>query len=243
MVIDKESKTEIVLVSKDVLRKMIQLLSKEVMSENPPVNLLRNLVPYEEYLLQLAGQLDNKMSYVDERMQRTTITDLVKRTFESFGVSVEGMFERNEDGMLVDVVRLWQLIHALNVNSVAFGNFLHPSEVVEPFYNQLKPLFEKAIASGKRLKSHKPNSSKTAEKNNNNKKEVSHHNDSKRSVVIDGKPFKCNGVKVKGDSVKTYTKYFQCNMVLDQLDGSKWKPHNEVAKRAGKNVYPHQLAK
>jgi hypothetical protein len=48
---------------------------------------------------------------------------------------------------------------------------------------------------------------------------------------------------VKGDSVKTYTKHFQCNMVLDQLDGSKWKPHNEVAKRAGKNVYPHQLVK
>jgi hypothetical protein len=98
MVIDTESKKEIVLVSKDVLRKMIQLLSKEGMSENPPVNLLRNLIPYEEYLLQLAGQLDNKMSYVDERMQRTTVTDLVKRTFESFEVSVEGMFERNEDG-------------------------------------------------------------------------------------------------------------------------------------------------
>jgi hypothetical protein len=243
MVIDTESKKEIVLVSKDVLRKMIQLLSKEVMSENPPVNLLRNLVPYEEYLLQLAGQLDNKMSYVDERMQTTTITELVNRTFETFSVSVEGTFECNEDGMLVDVVRLWQLIHALNVNSVAFGNFLHPSEVVEPFYNRLKPLFEKATAAGKRSKSHKSNSSKTAEKNNNDKKELSHHNDSKRSVVIDGKPFKCNGVKVKGDSVKTYTKYFQCNMVLDQSDGSKWKPHNEVAKWAGKNVYPQQLVK
>jgi hypothetical protein len=104
MVIDTESKKEIVLVSKDVLRKMIQLLSKEGMSDNPPVNLLCNLIPYEEYLLQLAGQLDNKMSYVDERMQTTTITDLVKRTFESFGVSIEGICERNEDGMLVDVV-------------------------------------------------------------------------------------------------------------------------------------------
>ena len=73
--------------------------------------------------------------------------------------------------------------------------------------------------------------------------EVSHHNDSKRSVVIDGQPFKCNGVTVKGDSVKTYTKYFQCNMVLDQSDGSKWKPYNKVAKRSGKNVYPQQLVK
>ena len=242
-VIDTESKKEIVLVSKDVLKKMIQLLIKEGMSDNHPVHLLRNLVPYEEYLLQLAGQLDNKMSYVDERMQTTTITNLVKRTFESFGVSVEGKFECTEDEMFLDVVRVWQLIHALNVNSVAFGNFLPTSEVVEPFYHRLKPLFEKAIASGKRSKTHKSNSSKTSEKINNDTKEVSHHNDSKRSVVIDGKPFKCNGVKVKGDSVKTYTKYFQCNMVLDQSDGSKWKPHNEVAKRAGKNVYPHQLVK
>jgi hypothetical protein len=242
-VIDTESKKEIDLVSKDVLKKMVQLLIKEGMSDNPPVHLLRNLVPYEEYLLQLAGQLDNKMSYVDERLQKTTITNLVKKTFESFGVSVEGEFGCTENDMFLDVVRVWQLIHALNVNSVAFGNFLPTSEVVESFYNRLKPLFEKAIASGKRSKTHKSNSSKTAEKNNNDTKEVSHHNDSKRSVVIDGKPFKCNGVTVKGDSVKTYTKYFQCNMVLDQSDGSKWKPHNEVAKRAGKNVYPHQLVK
>jgi hypothetical protein len=238
-----ESKKDIVLVSKDVLRKMIELLSKEGMSDNSPVNLLRNLVPYEEYLLQLAGELDNNMIYVDDAMHKTTITELVNRTFESFSVSVEGMFESNEDGMLVDVVRLWQLIHALNVNSVAFGNFIPPSEVVEPFYNRLKPLFEKAIASAKRTKTGKSYSSKTAEKNNNDMKEVSHHNDSKRSVVIDGQPFKCNGVKVKGDSVKTYTKYFQCNMVLDQSDGSKWKPHNEVAKRSGKNVYPQRLVK
>ena len=73
--------------------------------------------------------------------------------------------------------------------------------------------------------------------------EVSHYNNSKRSIVIDGKPFKCNGVIVKGDSVKTYTKYFQCNMVLDKSDGSKWKLLNEVVKRVGKNVYPNQLVK
>ena len=48
-VIKRESKKEIVLVSKDVLKKMIQLLMKEDMSDNAPVNLLCNLVPYEEY--------------------------------------------------------------------------------------------------------------------------------------------------------------------------------------------------
>ncbi len=51
-------------------------------------------------------------------------------------------------------------------------------------------LFEKASASVKRSKTHKLNSSKTTEEKNNDTKEVSHHNDSKRSVVIDGKPFK-----------------------------------------------------
>ncbi len=55
-------------------------------------------------MLQLSGQLDNKMSYVDERMQTMTITDLVKRTFELFGVSIEGKFECTEDDMFVDVV-------------------------------------------------------------------------------------------------------------------------------------------
>ena len=55
MVIDTASKKEFVLVSKDVLRKMIQLLSKEENPDNPPVNLLRNLLPYEEYMLQIAG--------------------------------------------------------------------------------------------------------------------------------------------------------------------------------------------
>ena len=99
----------------------------------------------------------------------------------------------------------------------------------------MKPIFEKAIASVKRSKIRKLTSLKTLEKKTNNTEEVSHHNNSKHSIVIDGKPFKCNRVIVKGDSIK------KCNMVLDKLDGSKWKPHNEVVKHVGKNVYPTQL--
>jgi meiotically up-regulated gene 157 (Mug157) protein len=41
-VVVTDSKKEIVLVLKDVLKKMIQLLMKEGMSDNAPVNLLRN---------------------------------------------------------------------------------------------------------------------------------------------------------------------------------------------------------
>jgi hypothetical protein len=136
--------------------------------------------------------------------------------------TVEGNMECSTKGeILVDVVRVWQLIHALYVNSAALGNLLSPPTEVDPFYNQLKPIFEKASASVTCSKTHKLNSFKTLEKKMNNTKEVLHHNDRKCSIVIDGKPFKCNGVIVKGDSIKTYMKYFQCNIVLDKSDGSK----------------------
>ena len=46
----------------------------------------------------------------------------------------------------------------------------------------------------------------------------------------------------KGDAMKTYTKYFQCAMVLDPSNGSKWKPQSDVMK-SGKKISPHALAK
>jgi hypothetical protein len=239
-----ESKKEIVLISKDVLKKMIKLITKEDFSDNSLVDLLRNLIPIKDYLLQVAANLDEKFVHVDDTMQTMSITGLVDKTFDSFTKNVEGNMEGSTDGeMWVDLVRVWQLVHALYVHSDALGNLLAPSADVDPFYNQLKPIFEKAIASVNSSKNRKSTSSKTLDKNKKKTDELSHHNNSKRSVVIDGKPFKCNGVIVKGDSVKTYTKYFQCNMVLDKSDGSKWKPHNEVVKRVGKNVYPTQLVK
>ncbi len=65
-----ESKKEIVLVLKDVLRKMIKMLMKEDMSENSPVNLLRNLIPIKDYFLQLTANLDDKLVYVDDAMHK-----------------------------------------------------------------------------------------------------------------------------------------------------------------------------
>ena len=41
-------------------------------------------------------------------------------------------------------------------------------------------------------------------------------------------------VKVEGNLIKTYTKYFQYAMVLDQSDGSKWKPQNKMVKDQSK---------
>ena len=58
---------------------------------------------------------------------------------------------------------------------------------------------------------------------------------SKQNVVIDGHPYKCNNVTVKGNVTKTYTKYFSCMMVMDKLDGGMWKPSNEMTKIFGKN--------
>ena len=91
-------------VSKDVLRKMIKMLTKEDMSDKSPVNLPRNLLLNKEYLLQLTGKLDDNMIYVDDAMRTATITGLVNRTLESFTVSVKGNMKCTEGEMFVDVV-------------------------------------------------------------------------------------------------------------------------------------------
>ena len=44
---------------------------------------------------------------------------------------------------------------------------------------------------------------------------------SKQNVVIDGHPYKCNNVMVKGNVMKSYTKYFLRMMVMDKTDGGK----------------------
>ncbi len=58
---------------------------------------------------------------------------------------------------------------------------------------------------------------------------VSHLNKSRQNIVVDGKLYRCNKVRVisKKNNV-LYVKYLQCGMALDKADGSKWKPYNEV---------------
>ncbi len=98
LTVTPETKKEIVLVSKDVLKKMIELLTNEDTSDNSPVDHLRNLVPYEEFFLKVAGTLDDNMIYVDDAVHAMTISELVNRTFESFTVSVEGNIECTTEG-------------------------------------------------------------------------------------------------------------------------------------------------
>jgi hypothetical protein len=61
----------------------------------------------------------------------------------------------------------------------------------------------------------------TAKRNLKTPKVVCHHNMSKQNVVIDGHPYKCNNVMVKGNVMKSYTKYFLRMMVMDKTDGGK----------------------
>ncbi len=70
------SKNEIVLVSKQVLQRMIQLLMKDdkmlgliFFNFLSPFHLLRNIIPHRDYLINLAGQLDNFLFYIDDAMQ------------------------------------------------------------------------------------------------------------------------------------------------------------------------------
>ena len=58
---------------------------------------------------------------------------------------------------------------------------------------------------------------------------ISHLNESRQNVVVDGKLYRCNKVRVIGEKNNVvYVKYLQCEMALDKANGSKWKPYNEV---------------
>ncbi len=58
---------------------------------------------------------------------------------------------------------------------------------------------------------------------------VSHLNKSRQNIVVDGKLYGCNKVRVIGEKNNAvYVKYLQCGMALDKADVSKWKPYNKV---------------
>jgi hypothetical protein len=58
---------------------------------------------------------------------------------------------------------------------------------------------------------------------------VSHFNASRKDIDIDGRKYRCNKVKVRGEIKNVvYVKYLQCWMAVDKANGSKWKPYNKV---------------
>jgi hypothetical protein len=58
---------------------------------------------------------------------------------------------------------------------------------------------------------------------------VSHLNESRQNIVVDGKLYRCNKVRVIGEKNNVvYMKYLQRAMTLDKANGSKWKPYNKV---------------
>jgi hypothetical protein len=62
---------------------------------------------------------------------------------------------------------------------------------------------------------------------------IYHHNESQQNIVVDGKLYRCNKVRVIGEKNNVvYMKYLQCGMALDKTDGSKWKPFNKVKSTA-----------
>jgi hypothetical protein len=58
---------------------------------------------------------------------------------------------------------------------------------------------------------------------------VCHLNKSRQNIVVDGKLYRCNKVRVVGEKNNVvYVKYLQCGMALDKANGPKWKPYNKV---------------
>ncbi len=65
--------------------------------------------------------------------------------------------------------------------------------------------------------------------NSTKKTTVCHLNKSRQNIVVDGKLYRCNKVRVFGEENNVvYVKYLQCGMALDKADGLKWKPYNEL---------------
>jgi hypothetical protein len=65
--------------------------------------------------------------------------------------------------------------------------------------------------------------------NSMNETTDSHLNKSRQNIVVDGKLYRCNKVRVVGEKNNVvYLKYLQCGMALDKADGLKWKPYNKV---------------
>ena len=66
---------------------------------------------------------------------------------------------------------------------------------------------------------------------------VSHLNKSRQNIVVDGKMYRSNKVKIFGAKKNIfYVKYLQCAMALDIADRPKWKPYSKVkaTRRVGK---------
>jgi hypothetical protein len=52
---------------------------------------------------------------------------------------------------------------------------------------------------------------------------------SRQNIVVDGKLYRCNKVRVTGEKINVvYVKYLHCGMALDKADGSRWMPYNKV---------------
>jgi hypothetical protein len=62
---------------------------------------------------------------------------------------------------------------------------------------------------------------------------VCHLNESQQNIVVDGKLYRCNKVRVIGEKNNViYMKYLQCSMALNKADGLKWTPFNKVKSTA-----------
>jgi hypothetical protein len=62
---------------------------------------------------------------------------------------------------------------------------------------------------------------------------VCHLNKSQQNIVVDGKLYGCNKVRVVGEKNNVvYVNYAQCGMALDRANWSKWKPLNKVISTA-----------
>ena len=217
-------KKEIVILPKVLLARIIDLLEDE---DFPPtsVNLLKKVIPHSDYFRRIAQQLDKVMMYTDHHKKQMSISELVNSTFASVTQSHNNKVKSSNHDLCGDVVMIWHLIHALQVNESLLSDFQAispPTDNIYLFYCLMKPIFDRVDTETKPISecvateefSSKP-LDHVAQCKGRKTGDASNYNESKKYVTINGKLFKCQMVKVEGNLIKTYTKNFQCAMVLD----------------------------
>ena len=117
---------------------MIDLLEAEEKSNMfftpTSVDLLKKVIPHRDYFLRIAQQLDKVMMYSDHHKKQMSISELVNSTFTSVTQSNNNKVKSSNHDLCGDVVIIWHLIHALQVNTSLLLGFQAISPLTDNIY-------------------------------------------------------------------------------------------------------------
>ena len=236
--------------------------SPSLFSMDPsPVDLLREVVKHKQTFLEISMQFDNVLFFYYANQSVTkSVTDYVEETFTEVGQHLASSFGDRRD-LAMSVIQMWCLVDNLQKGAGVVNNYEPTADrsamvVIHRFDKCVRTYVDRATLQltavvGFKTTETTSMADKTSvvvdtksgpPKKKQNRKTIvtseSHYNDRKIHLCIDGKFYKCNGATESVEGTKTiYKKYFQCLMVRDRADSSKWKPIGQVNHSVMKTDY------